>query len=96
MKLGIRIVSCVAMMAIALSMVVFTVADFREADALGYTLGEYEGNIAVFRKGQESEPIAVTDIELASLRQADRDKISSGLSASGERELQELLEDLGS
>ncbi len=96
MKLGIRIVSCVAMMAIALTLVLFTAADFREAESRGYTLGEYEGNIAVFRKGEDSEPITVTDIELASLRQADREKISSGISASGERELQELLEDLGS
>ncbi len=96
MKLGIRIIACIAMMAIALTMVVFTVADFREAEANGYILGEHKGNIAVYRRGQEDEPLAVTDIELGSLRQTDREKILSGLSASGERELQELLEDLGS
>lgn len=95
MKLGIRIIACVMMMAIALTMVVFTVADFREAAGEGYILGEAEGNIAVFRAGQ-GEPIAVTDIELGSLRLSDREKILAGLPAAGETEVQQLLEDLGS
>lgn len=96
MKLGIRIIACVAMMAIALTMVVFTIADFEAEPAEGYILGEHNGNIAVYRPGQEDEPLAVTDIELGSLRQADRELIDRGLSAAGDRELQELLEDLGS
>lgn len=96
MRLGIRIIACVIMMAVALTMVVFTAADFREAQTRGYTLREYEGNVAVFGNENHSEPISVTDIELASLRQADRDKISAGISISGEGELQALLEDLGS
>ena len=81
------------MMAIALTMVVFTLADFREA---GYVLGEVDGNIAVFRAGSMREPISVTDIELGSLRSSDREKILSGLRASDEAQLQQLLEDLGS
>ena len=96
MKLGIRIIACIMMMAIAFTMVVFTVADFREAASEGYVLGEYEGNIAVFRCGQENEPLTVTDIELGSLRLSDREKIASGITAAGEWELQQLLEDLGS
>lgn len=96
MKLGIRIIACIAMMAIALTMVVFTIADFENSPGNGYILGEYEGNIAVYRPGSEDEPLAVTDIELGSLRQADREMIDRGLSAAGDRELQELLEDLGS
>ncbi len=96
MKLGIRIIACVVMMAIALTMVVFTAADFREAQSVNYILGEHDGNIAVYRRGSEDTPIAVTDIALGSLRRADREKILSGLDARGERELQELLEDLGS
>ncbi len=96
MRFGIRIIACVVMMAIALTMVVFTAADFREAQSESYILGEHEGNIAVYRRGEEDSPLAVTDIELASLRRADREKILSGLGAEGERELQQLLEDLGS
>ena len=42
------------------------------------------------------EPIAVTDIELGSLRSSDREKILSGLRAPDEAQLQQLLEDLGS
>lgn len=96
MKLGIRIIACIAMMAIALTMVVFTIADFENTAGSGYILGEHNGNIAVYRAGQEDEPLAVTDIELGSLRQADREMIDRGILAAGDRELQELLEDLGS
>jgi len=96
MKIGIRITVCIMMMAIALTMVVFTVADFREAENEGYVLGEVDGNIAVFRPGRRGEPLAVTDIELGSLRSSDREKIIAGLHASGDAELQQLLEDLGS
>ena len=96
MKIGIRITVCIMMMAIALTMVVFTVADFREAESEGYVLGEVDGNIAVFRPGRRGEPLAVTDIELGSLRSSDREKIIAGLHASGDTELQQLLEDLGS
>lgn len=84
------------MMAIALTMAVFTLADFRETGSEGYVLREYDGLIAVFRSGREREPLAVTDIELGSLRASDREKILDGLPAAGEKELQELLEDLGS
>ena len=98
MKFGIRIIACIMMMAIALTMVVFTAADFRRAAGEGYVLGEHEGNIAVFRTGglRREEPLAITDIELGSLRQSDREKILAGLPAAGKEEVQELLEDLGS
>lgn len=95
MRIGIRIIACTVMLAIALTMVMFTAAGFRGGEE-GFLLREYGGNVAVYRKGDESAPISVTDIELGSLRQADREKIAGGLTASGERELQELLEDLGS
>lgn len=96
MRLGIRIIACVAMMAIALTMVIFTAADFREARERGYTLREYGGNVAVFSGENEIEPLKITDIDLASLRQADRDKLLRGIPISGEAELLELLEDLSS
>ena len=95
MRLGIRIVSCVALVAIALTMAVFTAADFGGSGETLYTLGEYNGNVAVFTL-DGSEMVELTDIALASLRQADREMIFSGISAASQRELQELLEDLGS
>ena len=95
MKLGIRIVSCIMMMAIALTMAVFTLADFRSVDGGSYVLREHGGLVAVY-SSEGGKPIAVTDIELATLRRADREKISAGLPAAGEKELGQLLEDLGS
>ena len=95
MKPGIRIISCIMMMAIALTMAVFTLADFRAPDEGGYLLREHEGLVAVYPSGG-GKPIAVTDIELGSLRRADREKIQAGLPAFSEKELQQLLEDLGS
>lgn len=94
MKLGIRIVSCVMLMAIAFTMLVFSVADFRDGE--GYVLGQADGNIAVYRSGSMGRPIEVTDIELGSLRSADREKILAGIPAADERQLRQLLEDLGS
>lgn len=96
MKIGIRISVCVMMLAIALTMVVFTVADFRDTGREGYILGEYDGLIAVYRMGEKGEPVSVTDIELGSLRAADRESIMQGMGAFDEKELLELLEDLGS
>ena len=90
MRLGIRIVSCVALVAIALTMAVFTAADFGESEEK-YTIGEYGGNVAVFTL-DGGEMIALTDISLASLRQGDREMVFSGIVASSQRELQQLLE----
>ncbi len=96
MRFGIRIVACIAMMAIALTMVVFTVADFREAQEGSFILREHQGKVAVFQGGGDKEPLAITDIELGSLRLSDREKLAVGIRASNEGTLQELLEDLGS
>lgn len=96
MRFGIRIIACIAMMAIALTMVVFTVADFREAREGSFVLREHEGRVAVFSGGGEDAPLAITDIELGSLRFSDRSKLAEGIVASDEDSLQRLLEDLGS
>lgn len=93
MKIGIRIISCVMFMALALTMAFFTLADFRGEDS--YRLGEHKGLVAVY-SGGDTEPVTVTDIELASLRQADRDMIARGMEAGSREELLRLLEDLGS
>ncbi len=94
MKIGIRIISCVMLLSLALTMAVFTLADF-EGPAQVYRLGEHKGLVAVY-SGSGTEPVSVTDIALASLRQADREMIARGLEADSQEELLRLLEDLGS
>lgn len=103
MKIGIRMILCTILAAVALTMAVFTLAGFTDRDghpqALSesrYVLGEREGSIAVFRSDDPNTPVTITNIELATLREADRQLISAGLVAGSEDELLMLLEDLGS
>ncbi|MGN1001559.1 MAG: BofC C-terminal domain-containing protein [Oscillospiraceae bacterium] len=99
MKTSIRLIVCVCLMAIAVTMVVFTMADFTPRDRQpqteqGFVLGEYDGRLAIF--GQGEEPISVTEIELGGLRAADREKVREGIPVTTQEELVALLEDLGS
>ena len=105
MKYGIRIILCAVLCAVALTLAVFTLSGFSPSRARtklpavsegSYVLGELDGNIAVFAGGDMETPISVTNIELAQLREADRELISAGLVAGSESELMQLLEDLGS
>ena len=105
MKVGIRIVLCALLICAALTMAVFTALGFTPRDsggepALGretrYMLGESDGNVAVYSSADPNEPVPVTNIELAGLREADRAEIRAGLIVGTESELLQLLEDLGS
>ena len=104
MKVGIRILLCVLLICAALTMAVFTALGFAPRSggepALGrelrYVLGESGGNIAVYSSADPDEPVTVTNIELAQLREADRAEIRAGLIVGTESELLQLLEDLGS
>ena len=107
MKYGIRIILCAALCAVALTLAVFTLSGFSTSGTRtrtnlpavsegSFVLGEVDGNVAVFAGGDMETPISVTNIELAQLREADRDMISAGLIADSETELMQLLEDLGS
>lgn len=105
MKCGIRIILCAVLSAAALVMAVITLSGFSPAHSRAklppvsedsFVLGEIDGNIAVFAGGDMETPITVTNIELDSLREADRSMISDGLVAGSESELMQLLEDLGS
>ena len=96
MKFGIRIIACIAMIAIALTMVVFTAADFREIREGSFVLREYSGRVAVFSGADNDEPLAITDIKIENLPGSDRHKLGTGIVVSGEDSLQKLLEDLGS
>lgn len=99
MRTGIRIVVCTALIAVAVTMVMFTIAGFtgRESEQSGmYVLRAADGNVAVFDTDDPDRPVTVTEIELASLREADRAMIADGLPVESPEELARLLEDLGS
>lgn len=104
MKLGIRMVLCVLLICAALTMAVFTALGFapgrtgepESGRENRYVLGEADGNIAVYSSADPNEPVTVTNIELAGLREADRAEIRAGLIVGTESELLQLLEDLGS
>lgn len=61
-----------------------------------YVLREYEGCVAVFASVGDASPMTLTDIEVDTLREADRQILSSGLAVADREELLTLLEDLGS
>ena len=94
-----RIILCVCLMALAVTMAAFTLADFRRAaagDDGALMLGAWQGSVAVFDRGDPSAPLSVTDIELRSLRATDRALIERGYPVADRASLQILLEDLGS
>ena len=94
-----RIVLCICLLAAAVTMAAFTVADLtREKPAPEETLylGAWQGSVAVFDRGDPATPRAVTDIELSALRATDRALIERGFPVGDESELLSLLEDLGS
>ena len=99
MRITIRIIICTILAAIALTLAVFTVADFHRANAAreaqGYVLGALGDSVAVYAGGDLKNPLDVTDIELASLRETDRELITKGMPVASREELLQLLEDLG-
>lgn len=58
----------------------------------GYKIQEYNGNIAVFEKGQ-NEPFRRTEIAVKNLPEADRKELKNGIEVTTNEELQALLED---
>ena len=105
MRIVIRIIICAFLAAAAVTMVTFTLAGFTgsgpgrtaaaEQDSL-YVLGESNGNVAVYTRDDLKNPVTVTDIELAGLRESDRAMIADGLPVESPEEVARLLEDLGS
>ena len=94
-----RIILCICLMALAVTMAAFTLADFRRAAAGeegALMLGAWQGSVAVFDRGDPSAPKYVTDIELSALRAVDRALIERGYPVADRETLQTLLEDLGS
>ncbi len=94
-----RIVFCICLLAVAVTMAAFTMADLtREKPAPEETLrlGAWQGSVAIFDGTDPETPRSVTDIALSSLRATDRALIERGFPVRSEEELQTLLEDLGS
>ena len=60
-----------------------------------YVLREYDGCVAVFASAVDKDPITLTDIEIETLRDADRQILNAGLAVADREELLTLLEDLG-
>ena len=94
-----RIVLSICLLAVAVTMAAFTMADLtREKPAPEETLrlGAWQGSVAIFDGTDAETPRSVTDIALSSLRATDRALIERGFPVHSEEELQTLLEDLGS
>ena len=94
-----RIILCVCLMALAVTMAAFTLAGFRRSAAGpegALMLGAWQGSVAVFDQGDPSAPRYVTDIELSALRAVDRALIEHGYPVPDRETLETLLEDLGS
>ena len=68
----------------------------RSAPKARFYLGGREGYVAVFQGKRDRLPLALTGIELQSLRRADRAMLEKGIPVSDELALLQLLEDLGS
>lgn len=61
-----------------------------------FILKEYEGYIGIFAGGNGKTPIAVTEIDVDTLRNIDKRLLAEGVRVRGREEMAELLEDLGS
>ena len=64
-------------------------------ESTGFILRDCNGRLAVYAAG-EKEPVTITEIETASLREHDRALVESGLLLKTQEEVLLLLEDLGS
>lgn len=97
MRSNIRIIICTLLIAGAVGMAALTLTGFsRRGGAEGYVLAASDGRVAVFTAGDRRNPVAVTDIELNTLRAADRALLDAGLAVPDSDALLRLLEDLGS
>lgn len=57
-----------------------------------YTLGEWEGQLAVFA-GEDAFPQKLYDVAVAALPQGEQERLKNGIAVADDEELQRLLED---
>ena len=102
MKSTIRVVICLVMICLSLTMGFFTFLSFARATPEApivsdrYVLGESGGFLAVYADGDRREPVTITNIPTSRLRQADLAEVKAGVICGSEGELLQILEDLGS
>ena len=60
-----------------------------------YTVAEYEGRIAVFRRGM-SEPCKYIDFDISLLSDYDREQLAGGIPMESEAELRSYIQDMTS
>ena len=65
-------------------------------ESAAYFLRDDSGRVAVYEGRRSREPVAVTAIETANLRETDRTLLRRGIPVEDGDELLRLLEDLGS
>ena len=98
MVLRIKILISSVLIAAALGMAVLTLTGFsaQSGGEDGFLLAGLDGHVAVYDAANRRRPVAVTDIELDTLRAADRALLDAGLAVPDSDTLLRLLEDLGS
>lgn len=107
MKNRVKGVVLVFFLLTAISSTVFTLAEsdrvensVQDSQAPGennrYVLRDYEGYVAVFVENEPELPVTVTDIQVSTLRQLDRNMLATGMKVDTHEGLMMLLEDLGS
>lgn len=66
------------------------------ADTAQFFLKDKGDYVAVYRRERDKDPVTITNIELACLRNVDRAMVEAGIPVADRWELLQLLEDLGS
>lgn len=61
-----------------------------------YVLRDYEGYVAIFVENEPTLPMTVTDIQVSTLRELDKQMLVTGMKVDTHEGLVMLLEDLGS
>lgn len=98
--LGIFMLCAVATTVFALTGTSNAENQFISGEAVGsgnrYVLRDYEGLVAVFVENDPKLPMTVTDIQVSTLRELDRQLLETGLKIDSHEKLVMTLEDLGS
>ncbi|NLW65016.1 MAG: hypothetical protein GXY26_02125 [Clostridiales bacterium] len=96
--LGVLIVAAIVCSVLAFSGLGYADGENDESVSEGtcYVLRDYEGHVAVFVENDPDIPMTVTDIQVNTLRELDRETMRTGLKVRSQERLMMILEDLGS
>ena len=107
-RVKIAVVGLLAIIAAFLS--AFALVDYANAEDRGaavscmtdgeqtscFVLREYEGYVAVFKENELNSPMTVTNIQVSTLRELDKELLKEGIKLYSKERLMMTLEDLGS